>query len=250
MRRRRGNLMIAPCSCHRPRSQRWKVVRVNDVVGQSRMIWVLYEQIFKNFPGLELPGISLIGRVGGCGEGQRVEDGSFDVVGISSTHSSHRSFVGQDTRTLIRIRGVGKEMCDGINVGTLSLSLRSSGARLLNGFESLIQLRLELKTSGKGVAPIAQCDTPIGDCTRRVACEDDIEGFNGARKLKRVHQGHSTIELRLNRATARSAEVHLAQILRGSVVVSLGKNQPPWQEGTKHKQQSAANLHSGSFSSN
>jgi len=46
------------------------------------MIWALYEQIFNEFfPGLELPGISLIGRVGGCGEGQRVEDGSFDVVG-------------------------------------------------------------------------------------------------------------------------------------------------------------------------
>src|SRR5229473_3107721 len=164
--------MIAPCSSDRPRSQRWKVVRVNDVMGQSRMIWVLYEQIFKNFPGLELPGISLIGRVGGCGEGQRVKDGSFGVLRISSTDSSHCAFVRQDTRTLIGIRGIGKEVRDGFDIGTLARSFRTRSSRVLNGFESLLQLRRELKTGGKGVAPIAQCDTPIGDRTRGIVHED------------------------------------------------------------------------------
>src|SRR5258707_4734465 len=144
--------MIAPSSSHRPGCQRWKVVRVNDVVGQSRMIWVLYEQVFKNFPGLELPGISLIGRIGGCGEGQRVEDGSFSVLRISSTDSSHFAFLRQYARTLIGIRGVGNEVGDGLGIGTLTLSLSTRSSRLPHGFDSPFRFRLGLTTSVKRVA--------------------------------------------------------------------------------------------------
>jgi hypothetical protein len=60
-------------------------------------------------------------------------------------------------------RGVGKEMSDGLDIGALTLSLRTRSSRLLDGFESLLQLRLGLKTGNKGVAPIAQCDTPVDD---------------------------------------------------------------------------------------
>ena len=67
---------------------------MNDIV--SRMIWKLNEEAFQFRTGLELPRIRLIRRVRGCSEGQRVEDGGFDVVGVSVTDSAHGAFIGQD----------------------------------------------------------------------------------------------------------------------------------------------------------
>src|SRR5258708_12186769 len=118
-------------------------------------------------------------------------------------------------------------MRDGLDVSTLSLSLRSSGARLLDGFESLIQLRLELQTGGEGITPIAQCDTPVGDCTRGIVHKNGIECFNSVRKLKRVHQSHGAIEFRLSCFIAPDAEGHSAHMLRQTVILILTKPHPP-----------------------
>src|ERR1700676_35127 len=74
MRRRRSDLTVALCRPDRPRSQRGNVVRVNDVVSQSWMIWILNEQAFKYCAGLQLFRIRLIGGVGGGSKGQRIED--------------------------------------------------------------------------------------------------------------------------------------------------------------------------------
>src|SRR5579859_771837 len=165
MRRRWCNLAVALCRSYRPRSQWRKIVSVDDVVGQSRMIRILRKKFLQQCPGLELLCISLIGRIGGCRESQSVENCSFDITGVSSTDTRHCAFVRQYTRTLIGIRGVGKEMCDSLDIGAFTFRLRTCGARLLNGFKSLVQLRLGLKTGGKGVTPLAQRNTPVGDRT-------------------------------------------------------------------------------------
>src|ERR1035437_10619289 len=89
------------------------------------MIWILSVQAFQYSPGLELPSIRFIGRVGGGGEGQCVEDGSFGVLRISSTDRSHCTFVCQDAGTLIGIDRIGEEMRYSLHIGTLARSLRS-----------------------------------------------------------------------------------------------------------------------------
>jgi hypothetical protein len=58
-----------------------------------------------------------------------------------------------------------------------------------------------------------------------------------------VHQRHGPVKLRLDRFTAGRGEIHLAQILRRCVVVSLGKSQPRRQEGNHQKQWAAENSH-------
>ena len=114
-------------------------------------------------------------------------------------------------------------MRDGFNIGTFTLCLCACGSPALDGFESLLQLRLGLQTGGKGIAPTTQCDTPVGDCARGIVGKDGIESFNGARKLERMHKSYGAIELRLRCLTARGAEGHSAQMLRDSVlVVGLG----------------------------
>src|SRR6476661_301695 len=103
---------------------------MNDVVGQSWMIWVLHKQLLQHCPGLELPGIGLIGRIGSGGECQRVEDGSFCVIRITSAHGSHCIFVRQHTRSLIGSCRVSEEMRDGLNISSFTLSLRTGSARV------------------------------------------------------------------------------------------------------------------------
>src|SRR4029077_985799 len=104
MRCRWCNLAVALCRYYRPRSQRRKIVSVDDVVGQSRMIRILCKKFLQQCPGLELLRISLIGRIGGCRESQSVENCSFDTPRVSSTDTSHCAFVRHYTRTLIGIR--------------------------------------------------------------------------------------------------------------------------------------------------
>src|ERR1035441_6905364 len=141
------------------------------------------------------PRLRSVGRVGGGGEGQCVEDGSFGVLRISSTDRSHCTFVCQDAGTLIGIDRIGEEMRYSLHIGTLARSLRIRGTRLCDGFEALLKLRLRLKTGNEGVAPTAQRDTPVGHRTRWIARQSCMECFNRAGKLKRVHQCHGTIEL-------------------------------------------------------
>src|ERR1019366_9180317 len=71
----RSKLPKVLCSPRGAHSQRRDVIRVDDVVCQSRMIWIPNVQTFQYSPGLELPSIRFIGRVCGGGERKRVEDG-------------------------------------------------------------------------------------------------------------------------------------------------------------------------------
>jgi len=128
--------------------------------------------------------------------------------------------------------GVGEEMGDGFDIGALTPCLRRDSSCLLDGFEPLLQLLLWLEAGGKGVAPTAECDPPVGDRTGRIADESGVEGINCVRELEGVQQGYGAIELRLSWAVAGGGEVHAAESLGGDVVVSLGEAGRRQQEGS------------------
>src|SRR6476661_4869248 len=119
--RRWRNLAIALGRSYRSRSQRWNVIGVDDVVGQSRMIWILFKKLFQHCSGFELFCVSLIGWVGGSRESQGVKDGSFDILRISGTDASHCVFIRQNTGALVDSRGVGIQLRDGLNISALTL---------------------------------------------------------------------------------------------------------------------------------
>src|SRR4029077_17759980 len=113
-------------------------------------------------------------------------------------------------------------MCDRLDIGTLTFGLRRAHSGLLDRLESLLKLCRGLKPGCEGITPTTQCDAPICGGTGGVAYENRVEGLNGIPKLKRVHQSHSAIELRLNYAAARCVENYAAQrLMRPVVVVSL-----------------------------
>src|SRR5258708_23863228 len=100
--------MIVQGSVNGPHSQWRNVIRVDDVVDQSRMSWILVKQFLEHCSSVELSGISLVGRISGCGERQRVENFRFYVVRIRRTHGGSCAFIRQYARTLINGRGVSK----------------------------------------------------------------------------------------------------------------------------------------------
>ena len=114
--------------------------------------------------------------------------------------------------------GFRKEMRAGLDVGTLALSFWKYNSRLLDRLEAPFELRWRLNPRSKRIAPMAQRDTPVCDRTGWVGGENGVECIDGAAKLERMHESYGTIELRLNRAAARSSEDHTAQSFRRIVM--------------------------------
>src|SRR5207253_2012512 len=153
-----------------------------------------------------------------------VENRRFLVVRITAAQVRHRALVGQDPRTLVGFPHVSKETRNRLDVRPLTLRLCMTATPLFNCAKPLLELRRRSLPSTERIAPVTQRDSPISDSTGGIACQSFLESLNGVGELKRMHEGHGSIELWLCYAAARGLEIDDSQVLMRRVLRCLRKS--------------------------
>ena len=95
---------------------------------------------------------------------------------------------------------------------------------LFNCAKPLLELRRRSLPSTEWIAPVTQRDSPISDSAGGIACQSFLESLNGTSELKRMHEGHGSIELWLCYAAARGLEIDDSQILMRRMLPRLRKS--------------------------
>src|SRR5215469_4292680 len=135
MRRIRRDLCVTARCVQRPICQWRVVVGVDDVVGYSRVLWLLCEQRLEYGAGLSLVDVGLVFRGRGGEQRQRVKDGSFMILGIARLQMVHSRLVSPRASTVVQLVGVPVKRLDGGDI--VSFTLRFRAGRVCS-FESCL----------------------------------------------------------------------------------------------------------------
>ena len=95
---------------------------------------------------------------------------------------------------------------------------------MFNCAKPLLELRRRSLPRTERIAPVTQRDSPISDSAGGIACQSFLESLNGVGELKRMHEGHGSIELWLCYAAARGLEIDDSQVLVRRMLPCLRKS--------------------------
>jgi hypothetical protein len=188
------------------------IVRVNEVVGQTRVVGLSGPQLFEDRRRFELLGVGLVGRQSRLIHGERIERGGLAIVRVRPVEALHRPLVGEHTRALIDRSVVLELLRDRGEI--VALARRRFPCRLPACDRRRAGLeRLGSPHGRERVSPVGHRDAPIRDRAGRVPGEHILESLAGRRKRKRMQQRHRAIERGGHVRVAGRREVHPAQLL-------------------------------------
>src|SRR5258708_12005022 len=194
MRRIWRNFGVTSRRHKRPPGQRRHIVRMDNVMCQSRMRRLLLEQFFKNRSCPEPPGVGFVRRILRSSDRQRVEDLRFMVFGIFRGYFPHGLAVGEQARSLRRTLEVAVQVADSLEISPFTLRLCAHNLPAFRALPPCLQLAFVFRSRCERITPVAKRDSPVRNATRRTLPYHPVESSYAPAKLEEIHHRSSPLD--------------------------------------------------------
>ena len=195
------------------RGDRWRVVAVDQVVRDPRMVGMFRELLFEDRGRLEIRGICLVGGRLCPREVQSVEDLRLVVVRVFCGERLVGLGAGELARALGTVREILVVRGDRLEVVALARSLRADLAALVD--RRLREVRA-LGRSADALERVRHQDgriAPGGDGARIVLGGHFLEGLLRRGIVEGMQHRHAAQQLLLHRRAARVRELDLSELV-------------------------------------
>ena len=187
--------------------ERRRIVAMNQVVRNTRMIWLLDENRFQHLCRAQLITIRLVVRIVIGGQGERVKNSRLGIVWIFVGELRHRELIGKLPRLRRHLIGIAKKIIDGGDVIALTFGLatelpRAFGCGQTNP-KGLARKRPRVRIFHRRHRECPMHHRAIGIGLGGV--HERLLHFN---KIKRVHQRNRAREIRLCEVIARNRKAY------------------------------------------
>ena len=190
-----------------------RVVGVDQVMRDPRMVGQLRPHLFEDRARLFLIGVGLVGRRRSRDQREGIEHAGLPIIGIAQVHLLHRLFVSDRAGAVIDLVVVPVEGRDRRDVIAFAIGLLLRGHRLLDRLRARLQRRRVGRVPQR--VPMAHRDAPIA---HRAIGFDLGHGSKGLDRLlvpEGVQDPDGLIEFLLRRRAAGNRKIDLAALRRG-----------------------------------
>ena len=208
------------------------IVTVDEVVRDTRVLWLGGEDLLEDRRGLQLVGVRLVGRERRRVEGEGVEHRRLPVLRVARGELLHRLAVGERARPVVDLVGVLVEHLDRADVVALALRL---GARRLGPLDGRppVGKRFGRRRPAERIAEQVHRDAPVRDAAGGIALRDGRERARGRREPERVKHGNRALEILLDRGAARRREMDRADLVLGRDAAGAERQQQGEGQGDR-----------------
>ncbi len=201
---------------------RRRIVAVNEIVRDARMVGMLGELPLEDVGRGQIGPVALVGQRLGAGEIERVEDLGLVVGRVARGQRLERAGPVELSRALGTVRPIVPVGGHGLDVVALALGLGADLPALIDRrLRSLGPLRRGAD-AGQGVGHQDGGDSPRRDRAGRILHQDVAECFLGLRVPERVQHRDRPLEALLHGGATRILEVDFAQLILGLGVSEIG----------------------------
>src|ERR1022692_2657054 len=213
MRRIRRDVRVTSRGHQRPSCQRRHIVRMDNVMCQPGMRWLLFKQFLEDRSRLQPPRVGLVCRIFRSRDRQRIEDLCLMVFRIFRSDLLHGVAISDQPCSLRLALVLDVQLADGGKIRPFPLRLCAQCIAALRALTPCLQLTLVFHARRERITPIAQRDSPICDSTCRVLALRRVESFYGTAELEGMKQRYRAIEFLLCYFVARCGKLHCPQFL-------------------------------------
>ena len=218
--RRRRDFRVATRGVEPEGSELRRVVGVNEVVGESRMLGKTTEERIQDRRGLFLPDECRIGRGRRSDEGQGVVDRHLGVVGDITGETRQRIRVRLEPLGVRNGFVIAVERADSGDESPLPHGRCRDRLRAYGRGGTLTQM-VARRTADEGIAPCVQGQAPIGHGARGIRHRHGLECAGALFPPEGMQQRHRALEARLRFGIAGDGEHDVPEGLLLVIVVVL-----------------------------